>query len=236
MKPHSSTRLLRDYLVTAAIAVALALFIREFIIEAYRIPSAAMKPALVAGDLIFVSKWSNKLLNNYLPKYGDIIVFEDMSITDTTGPDYVKRVVGLSGDRVEIRKGQLYLNDKKRAFPLPKSHQKIPDKPCIPESLPNKKEYPICFDTQLLPDFGPETVPPDSVFVIGDYRAALPSATPSSELKEGKKNKGWGIIPLSSVKGKASWIWLSIEPHQNFGERTHWYQHLRLDRMLKEIP
>ena len=107
---------LREYAESIGVAVAVALLLRAFVVEAFQIPSGSMIPTLEVGDHIFVSKFSYglsipftdiKILQYSQPKRGDVIVFKfpnDHSI------DYIKRVVGLPGDTVETRNGQLYVN------------------------------------------------------------------------------------------------------------------------------
>ena len=105
------------------IAIFIALIIRSFLFEPFNIPSGSMKPNLLVGDFIFVSKWSygyskhslpfsipiipNKIFSN-TPKRGDIVVFKTPENNRT---DYIKRVIGLPGDKIKILNGQIYIND-----------------------------------------------------------------------------------------------------------------------------
>ena len=107
------------------IAVFLALLIRSFIAEPFNIPSGSMKPNLLVGDFIFVSKWSygyskhslpfslplipKKILSN-IPNRGDIVVFKTPQDNRT---DYIKRVIGIPGDKIRIVNGQIIINDEK---------------------------------------------------------------------------------------------------------------------------
>ena len=106
------------------IAVFIALLIRSFIAEPFNIPSGSMKPNLLVGDFIFVSKWSygysrhslpfsiklipNKLFSK-IPNRGDVVVFKTPQDNRT---DYIKRVIGLPGDKIKIVNGEIYLNNK----------------------------------------------------------------------------------------------------------------------------
>jgi len=107
---------LREYAESIGVAIAVALLLRAFVVEAFQIPSGSMIPTLEVGDHIFVSKFSyglsipftdTKILQYSQPARGDVIVFKFPQDTST---DYIKRVVGLPGDTVEVRQGQLYVN------------------------------------------------------------------------------------------------------------------------------
>ena len=112
-------------LKSVLLAVFIALLIRSFIAEPFNIPSGSMKPNLLVGDFIFVSKWSygysrhslpfslgwsDKKLFSKMPKRGDVVVFKTPEDNRT---DYIKRVIGLPGDKLRIKNGQIILNDKK---------------------------------------------------------------------------------------------------------------------------
>ncbi|MEO5968495.1 MAG: signal peptidase I, partial [Bdellovibrionia bacterium] len=172
---YATKKILRDYTATVIIAVGLAILIRTYVVEAYRIPSQSMKPALLAGDTIFVTKWSQKVEKDHFPNRGDIIVFTTSSSTTpnsnsvSKGSDYIRRVVGLPGDTLALRNGHLLLN----GAPLLVRDKKIPNSSCFRERLAQSMEYveyQICSEGSFFPDFGPEKVPPDSIFVIEDTR------------------------------------------------------------------
>lgn len=222
MEKESTPSLLKDYGIAVVLAIAVALTIRFFLIEAYRIPSTAMKPTLEAGDTIFVSKSafglrlpgsSRPFLKLSAPQRGDVVIF---STPATPGRDFIKRVIGLPGDRVEIRKNTLLLNDK------PLLTTATGDTLCGQETLPDLRSYPVCWEPPLPDDFGPELVPTDSVFVIGDLRSNPVPAT-----------QAWKIIPQDSLKGKALWIWLSVEPGDF--ERSSFFPRFRFERMFRRI-
>ena len=225
-------KILRDYFLTALIAVLAALLIRNFILEAYRIPSLAMKPTLLPGDVIFVAKWPFKIQENTIPKRGDVVIFSEGVDADLSmGSDYIKRVIGLPGDLVAVHKGQVFLNGKSLYVIKNPRHEE-----CALEILPEGRSFGICSEPPLLSEVQPLKVPADSVFVVGDYRSRSTQKSavgPNEEVE--KKPKGWGIIPISSIKGRALWIWLSIDPHLDFGESTNWPPRLRIDRMFREV-
>jgi signal peptidase I len=219
-----SGRSSRDYGIAIIAAVAIALVIRFYALEAYRIPTGSMRPALEAGDTIFVAKWP--LAFDRKPKRGDVVVYD--SPTDT-GRDFIKRVLGVAGDQVEVRKGNMLLNGK----PLALAGQRRTTS-CLREALPagassapqSTASYEVCVEPPIVDDFGPAKVPDGSVFVLGDLRTQSPGDT--------RKRRSWGIIPLTSLKGRARWIWLSVEPTPA-GESALHLPNFRFERMLRRI-
>jgi signal peptidase I len=207
-----------EYGVAILVAVAIAVFIRFFVVEAYRIPTAAMHPALEPGDTIFVAKWP--LGFDRQVQRGDVLVF-----TGPTEPDrdYIKRAIGVAGDTIEVRKGRVYLNSK----PVVSAETRS-DAACGHEELPGLvwRKYEVCWDPPLLEDFGPEKVPEGGVFVIGDLRTQSPV--------DNKRRRTWGIIPIELIRGKAKWIWLSIEPRGSGVSAAH-FPNFRFDRMFRRI-
>lgn len=183
----------REYLEAIVIAILLALFIRAFVVQAFKIPSGSMKPTLLVGDHILVNKFiygikipftDKTLIEVSEPERGDVIVFK---YPLDTSKDYIKRVIGLPGDRIQIIKRRLYLNGK----PVEDTHAHYSS----PEPL-----------GAALHNFGPVTVPDGRLFVMGDNRDA------SSD------SRVWGFVPFSYVKGEAFLIYWSWD-HANFGVR-----------------
>jgi len=196
---------IREYVEAIAIAVVIALFIRTFIIQAFKIPSGSMKPTLLVGDHILVTKFIYGVKIPFLratlipvkePARGDIVVFiypEDRS------KDFVKRVIGIAGDTVEIRNKQIFLNGK-----------------------PYHDEYGVYTDDTIIPgevqprdNFGPVQVPPGKIFVMGDNR------------DQSYDSRFWGFVDLKDVLGKALIIYWSWD-----GE-NHTVRWSRLGRLLK---
>lgn len=128
-----------DWIETIAIAVVLALVIRTFLIQPFYIPSGSMEPTLQVGDKIIVNKLTNRFKE---PERGQIVVFK---YPYDTSQDFVKRIIGLPGETIEIRDSQVYINGQ----PLEEDY--------LPEGL-------------VYPDFAPVTIPEDSYFVLGDNR------------------------------------------------------------------
>lgn len=178
----------REYIEAILLAIVIAFFIRTFVIQAYKIPSGSMKPTLQIGDHILVSKFNYgvklPLLRSTLipigtPKRGDILVFiypEDRS------KDFIKRLIGLPGDTIEIRNKKILLN----GVPLNDTHGVYVDNLIIPGSV------------QPRDNFGPVTVPEESIFVMGDNR------------DESYDSRFWGFVKMKDVLGKALiiyWSW-----------------------------
>ncbi len=208
------------YVVTLVIAICAALLIRIYILEAYKIPTRSMFPNLESGDLIFVAKrptgmW---LFREGDLKRGDVVVFTSLGYPKA---DYIKRIVALPGDTVEVNAGKLVLNSETMHIGPGRTSS------CGLEKTPDNRTYEVCWEPPLMMPFGPEVVPKGSVFVLGDLR---------NQSQEARKSRSWGTIPMSSIKGKAMWVWLSLEP-QLIGEgmQTSWFPRFRFDRMFRRI-
>jgi len=193
---------LREYVEAIVIAVVIAFFIRTFIIQAFKIPSGSMKPTLQIGDHILVTKFiygikipiiRKALVPVSDPKRGDIVVFiypEDRS------KDFVKRVIGTAGDTIEIRDKKIYLN----GLPYNDNHGVYTDDMIIPGAA------------QPRDNFGPVTVPPGTIFVMGDNR------------DQSYDSRFWGFVDLRDVLGKAFiiyWSWNSEEHGVRWGRLGH---------------
>ncbi len=147
----------REYLEAFLIALLIALFIRTFIVQAFKIPSGSMESTLLIGDHIFVNKFTygfrvpflnRRVLMFHTPKRGDVVVFifpEDRS------KDFIKRVVGISGDMVEVREKRVYVNG-------------------ILQEEPFVQYLEGGTIVQRRDNFGPVKVPDNKIFVMGDNR------------------------------------------------------------------
>ncbi len=175
----------REYAEAAVIAVILALLIRTFVVQAFKIPSGSMEPTLLVGDHILVNKFiygvkipfiRNTIIPISKPQRDDVIVF---IYPHDTSKDYIKRVVGLPGDLIEIFDRKININDTL-----------YDDKHGVYSEVRNgaspnvvKKRY---------------RVPENHLFVMGDNR------------DHSSDSRFWGFVPLKSVKGKAFiiyWSW-----------------------------
>lgn len=178
----------REYIEAILIALLLALFIRTFVVQAFKIPSGSMKPTLLVGDHILVSKFVYGIKNPlngatlvamHKPERGDVVVFE---YPVDPSKDFIKRVVGIEGDTVEVRDKKVFVNGQ----PVPDEHAVHVDSRVFPK------------EAQPRDNFGPTTVPKDSLLVMGDNR------------DESFDGRFWGFVALKAVKGKALvmyWSW-----------------------------
>ena len=221
---ESSTRIIRDYGLTILGAVLIALAVRFFLVEAYKIPGAGMKPALLPGDTLFVSKstfgfhlpGSNQAFTQgRAPRYGEVIVYSRMG---NPPRDSIKRVIGLPGDTVEIKKGRVTLNGTE----ISKSEK--PDSNCGTETLPQTKTHIVCWESPLPEDMPAHRLGASELFLMADLR---------SEIYDGRKQPPWDISTLAALKGSAWIIWLSVEPESGSGNSV--FSRLRLERMFKAV-
>lgn len=218
-------KLLRDYSFAIGGSILIALFIRFFILEAYRMPSRAMQPAVEPGDTLFVSKFSygfrlpgsKTRLGATVPKYGDVVIVE---FPDEPAREYIKRVVGLAGDRIQLTKSALILNGK------PVTQVPQGGDLCTKEVLPNQKAYEVCFEPPVLVTEKEIVIPPGEIYVAGDLR---------SSPAEGRRLTAAGATPISLVRGKALFVWLSIQPPGSTGPGADWFSRIRIDRLFKKI-
>ena len=187
---------LRENIEAILIDIVIALFIRTFIIQAFKIPSGSMMNTLLIGDHILVNKFIygvkipfiNKIIIPVkTPERGDIVVFK---LYEEPKKDFIKRVIGIAGDTVEIRDKKIYINGK-----LLNHDNGIFSDPKI---------YPA--DAQPRDNLGPFKVPDNSLFVMGDNR------------DHSYDSRFWGFVDLSYVKGKALIIYWSWDK-EDFGVR-----------------
>lgn len=194
-KPDTASRTkskLRENIEAILVAVVLALIIRTFVVQAFKIPSGSMKNTLLIGDHILVNKFTYGIKIPFLkktlvpigePERGDIVVF---TYPRDPSKDFIKRVVGIEGDTVEIRKKNVYVNGKRI----------------------NDRHYAIytdsgtsIYDTGNMKDnMPPIQVPEHSLFVMGDNR------------DNSHDSRFWGFVDLKNVKGEAFiiyWSWNS---------------------------
>lgn len=198
-------------------AVALALFVRHFILTAYKIPTGSMQPALKVGDFVFASRISYGFripgtswkIANKLPERGDIVVF-----TYPAQPDinYVKRVIGLPGDRLEIRKNRLILNEKPSQYELSTNQLDNPNAELFQIYRENNldQSWQVIFEkTNSNKNFGPIVVPEGEVFLMGDNRDASDDS------------RFWGTVPIGQISGQVIFIWLSLDWQNKWAENLY---------------
>jgi signal peptidase I len=183
---------LREYTESLIIAVVLALFVRTFVFQAFKIPTGSMEPNLLIGDHLIVNKMifaptamgvERALMPTRDIRRGDIAVFK---YPEEPERDFIKRVIGLPGDRLELRSKVLYINDQ--PLPEPYAHYASPASPDAFGASGDLREF-----------YGPVTVPQGQYFMMGDNR------------DNSEDGRYWGFLPASYVKGKALFIYFSFD-------------------------
>lgn len=185
---------LRETIESILVALFFALLIRTFVVQAFKIPSGSMEPTLLVGDYLLVNKFiygykfpliNKRVLTFKKPERGDVIVFKYPVDPDK---DFIKRVVAVEGDTVEIRDKKLYINNQ--LFETPQAVYRDPV--IIPKELAPRDNY------------GPVRVPKDSLFVMGDNR--------DSSLD----SRFWGFVHLNDLRGKALIIYWSFDSNNDY--------------------
>ncbi len=203
----------KEWIEPFLIAAVVALFIRQFVVEAFKIPSGSMIPTLTIGDHLLVNKFvygpripftDSRIFTGKEPKRGEIIVFK---YPENEQKNFIKRVIGLPGDKIQIIDGRLFINDQ----PVPLSAQEVSDNTSEDGGTPfaaKPKMYEEQLGTvqhrlQYLHDqkgygFGPVLVPAQSVFVMGDNR------------DNSQDSRVWGFVKFNKIIGRALiiyWSW-----------------------------
>ncbi len=234
-----------DTIKTIIYAILIAIVIRTFLFEPFKIPSGSMYPTLHVGDYLFVSKYtygyskhsfpfSLPLFDGRIwadtPQRGDVVVFKFPQDNKT---DFIKRIVGLPGDKIKMQDGILYINGK------PVERQQIEDFVIrdkfgngerytqYVETLPNGVKHNILeiSDQQELVDNMVEvTVPENSYFVMGDNR----DRSDDSRLSV-------GFVPFENLVGKARWLFFSHNTDDAWYKPWAWTKKIRFERMFKKI-
>jgi signal peptidase I len=223
----------REYFESLVIAVILALFIRTFVVQAFKIPTGSMENNLLIGDHLLVNKFVfgptlTSLERVVLPtrdvRRGDVVVFKFPEEPDR---DFIKRVIGLPGETLEVRQKRVYVNGK----PI--------DEPYVhflePAATASERHEVTSFD--LRERFGPVTVPAGKYFVMGDNR------------DNSQDSRYWGFLPREYVKGRALIVYWSYESDREdyeatgvgagirsiFSVVTHFFTKTRWSRMFHQI-
>ncbi|MGA2150761.1 MAG: signal peptidase I [Geobacteraceae bacterium] len=186
--PAGKKHIIREYGESIIIAIILALVIRTFVVQAFKIPSGSMEDTLAIGDHILVSKFiygtkipfsDKRILKIRDPRRGDVIVFE---YPEDPSKDFIKRVIGTPGDEVEVKEKKVYIN----GMPYENPHEVHKEKELIPREQ-NPRD-----------NFGPVKVPENSYFVMGDNR------------DRSYDSRFWGFVKNPKIKGLAFikyWSW-----------------------------
>jgi signal peptidase I len=223
----------REYFESIIIAVILALFIRTFVVQAFKIPTGSMENNLLIGDHLLVNKFvfgptSSTVERALLPvdavERGDVVVFK---YPEDPGRDFIKRVIGLPGDLLELRDKRVLIN----GTPLDEPYVHFLDPPGASDEFREVTSF------DVRERYGPVTVPPNQYFVMGDNR------------DNSQDSRYWGFLPRDYVKGKALVIYWSYdagvtdyqeasatETLKDLGSVfVHFFTRTRWDRMLHQI-
>jgi signal peptidase I len=223
----------REYFESIVIAVVLALFIRTFVVQAFKIPTGSMENNLLIGDHLLVNKFvyapgEPSLGRMFLPvgtiKRGDIIVFK---YPEEPERDFIKRVIGLPGETVELKEKKVYINGQ----PI--------DEPYVHFLLPpsSQSEFSEHTTSDVREKYGPVTVPERHFFVMGDNR------------DNSQDSRYWGFLPRDYVKGRALVIYWSYDAGpEEYADAdggtslrgllsvvTHFFSRTRWERMFRPI-
>ncbi|MBF0453561.1 MAG: signal peptidase I [Magnetococcales bacterium] len=204
-----------EYFEAIAMAVGIALTVRAFVVEPFKIPSGSMIPTLLVGDYLFVSKSAygfrlpftqSRILMGDGPERGDVAVFE---YPRDPSKDYIKRVVGLPGDRIVYRNKRLYINGSQVEYqPVGEyTYQTVRDTQEEATLFTEKLEgapHPILVQSYSFMDgYTDQVVPSGHYFVMGDNR------------DNSNDSRAWGFVPAHRLVGKALRIFWSWEQHSD---------------------
>jgi signal peptidase I len=235
-----------DTIKTIVYAVLIALVVRTVAYEPFNIPSGSMIPTLLVGDYLFVAKYSygysryslpfglplfSGRIFFHLPERGDVVVFK---LPTDTSVDYIKRVIGLPGDTIQMKQGELYINDKEVARkPIEDYLYQESDGNVMPmkqyiETLPNGRQHRII----KLGDNGPLDntqqyhVPPGDYFMMGDNR---------DNSQDSRVLSAVGYVPAQNLIGKAQFIFFSTDGSARLWEFWKWPFAIRYDRLFRGV-
>ena len=224
----------REYFESLVVAVILALFIRTFVVQAFKIPTGSMEQNLLIGDHLLVNKFTfgpapRSLERVTLPvsaiRRRDVVVFK---YPEDPERDFIKRVIGLPGEEVQLRAKRVLINGTRLDEPYV---YYLEEPPPFPEEASNAREnggpdQAIVEDPRVR--YGPVTVPAGHYFVMGDNR------------DNSEDSRYWGFLPRENIKGKALIIYWSYaaEPGGSQGPLsilTHFFAGTRWNRILHQV-
>lgn len=234
-----------ENLKTVILAILIALIIRSFLLEPFRIPSHSMYPTLRVGDYLFVTKYTygysrysfpgglplfKGRIWRSLPQRGDVVVFKFPKNTHT---DFIKRIIGLPGDTVQMKDGRLYINGEKierkedgryiidEYLSIPEFYHKYT------ETLPNGVVHQILElsdDERIVDNTDEFVVPEDAYFVMGDNRDRSDDSRISV-----------GFVPQENLVGKARFIFFSHDDTGSIFKPWTWFHAIRWRRFFRGI-
>ena len=231
---------------TAMIAILLALIVRTFLFEPFNIPSSSMVPNLLVGDYLFISKYSygysrhsfpfgvarfDGRINPKQPNRGDVIVFK---LPTNTNIDYIKRLVGMPGDTVQVINGRLYINDtivprKAKGMVEYAKENGLESKVMeYVETLPGGTEHIIYEESDhgLLDNTDKYTVPEGHYFMMGDNR---------DNSQDSRVLAHVGYVPFDNLEGRAEFLFFSTDGSAHIFEFWKWPSAIRFSRIFTPI-
>ena len=233
---------IKSNLLTLFYALVIALIIRTFLIQPFFIPSSSMEPNLLVGDRLFASKFdygyskhsfpfslgpiSNRIFSN-VPDRGDVIIFKPPH----TNLDYIKRLIGLPGDRIEVRNGNLIINSNLLEYENIREDSKVLKNGrvikinVLKETLPNGISYEIYNYLDGSPGDNTKefVVPENHYFFMGD------------NIDNSNDSRFWGTVEFNRLVGKAQIIFFSTEGGSTILEFWKWPFDIQFNRLLKLI-
>jgi len=236
---------LKETVRTVVIAMLIALTIRTLAFEPFNIPSSSMVPSLLIGDYLFVSKFTYGYgntgtfwgvapfagrLGGHAPHRGDVVVFK---LPRDNSTDYIKRLIGLPGDTIQMRHGMLILNgvpvdrDKLAAPMIEPGHEPPENVIDYMEHLPNGPTHVIRKEGDDMPLDNTETfvVPPRHYFFMGDNR----------DNSQDSRTKNVGFVPEENLVGKAEFLFFSLDEDAHFWQFWKWPKAVRWQRLFTKI-
>ncbi len=217
----------QEYFESIIIAVILALFVRTWVVQAFKIPTGSMEQSLLIGDHLLVNKFvyapaATAAERMLLPigeyQRGDVLVFK---YPEDPERDFIKRLIGLPGETIELRQSRVFINGEPIAEPYLDAMRQ---------------------DGHMPPDirgtFGPQVVPEGHLFMMGDNRG------------DSQDSRYWGALPVGNVKGRAFVLYWSYESESEFysdvgfgatirrlgSAVTHFITRTRWERILRAVP
>jgi signal peptidase I len=235
----------KETIRTVVIAMLIALLIRTLAFEPFNIPSSSMVPTLLIGDFLFVSKFEygygttgtfwgmapfRGRIGGHEPHRGDVVVFK---LPRDNATDYIKRLIGMPGDTVQMRQGILYINGTpverdRLETPLVEKGEPAPAEATdYMEHLPNGPVHVIrkLGDDMPLDNTDVFSVPPHSYFFMGDNR----------DNSADSRTKNVGFVPEENLVGKAEFLFFSLQPDAHFWEIWKWPGSVRWHRLFTRI-
>ncbi len=216
-KPRDKS-LFREYFELIAETAVFVFFVMTFVVQAFQIPTGSMEPTLLIGDFLLVNKLAytrpvlpleGAILPRKTIERGNIVVFKYPK--DLT-KDFVKRVIALEGETVEIKEKQVFVNGEPLAEPY-KVH--------IDSDVHTKSDV-YNYDDVIRDNFDPVTVPPGHIFAMGDNR------------DNSLDSRYWGFVPLDSIKGRPWVIYFSYQAERDAWQKTGFRD--RLKKFVSFIP